>query len=234
MKSNTNIDMIEVVAQGLGELVQQVAFVGGSIAGVYIDDTAASEVRPTDDVDCIIEIGHRADYYQLEEVLRKKKFTHSFEKRAPICRWKYLGVTVDIMPTDESILGFSNRWYSKGLVKPQKVQLPSGLSIQILAAPFFLATKIEAYLGRGQGDMRTSPDFEDIIVLLNGRSTIEQEIGASPVELKQYLSRNFTSFTQSLSDIEEAIYCHLSQEPGMVERVKSLIDLMIRISGRKK
>ncbi len=63
--------------------------------------------------------------------------------------------------------------------------------------PYFLGTKIEAFLGRGQGDMRTSPDFEDIIALLNGRSTLEEEILAAPRELRTYLANNFLFFIVS-------------------------------------
>lgn len=121
--------MIEIIAQGLGDLTQQVVFVGGATTGIYINDLAAPEIRPTDDVDCIIELATRADYYQLEEVLRKKKFVHSMDPRGPICRWKYLGITVDIMPTNESILGFSNRWYPQGLLNREQMKLPSGAMI---------------------------------------------------------------------------------------------------------
>ena len=30
---------------------------------------------------------------------------------APLCRWVNAGTILDVMPLDERILGFSNRWY---------------------------------------------------------------------------------------------------------------------------
>jgi hypothetical protein len=51
-----NIDMIEIVAAGLRELCDQVVFVGGATTSFYIDDPASAEMRPTDDVDCVVEI----------------------------------------------------------------------------------------------------------------------------------------------------------------------------------
>lgn len=47
--------MIEIVAQALGSFVDEVAFVGGAAASFYIDPNSV-ELRPTDDVDCVIEI----------------------------------------------------------------------------------------------------------------------------------------------------------------------------------
>ncbi len=107
---NPSIDMIEVVAGGLKELLDEVVFVGGATASLYIEDPAAIRVRPTDDVDCIIEIVNRKEYYKLESQIRELGFSHAIGEGNPICRWKFEGVTVDIMPIDPAILGFSNIW----------------------------------------------------------------------------------------------------------------------------
>jgi hypothetical protein len=66
-----------------------VAFVGGAIAELYADDPAASEIRPTKDVDCVIELSSRMEHLRLEENLRTKKFAHDTTKGASICRWIY-------------------------------------------------------------------------------------------------------------------------------------------------
>src|SRR4028119_950961 len=39
------------------------------------------------------------------------------EPGAPLCRWQYEGISIDVMPCDESVLGFSNRWYKPGIAK---------------------------------------------------------------------------------------------------------------------
>ena len=39
-----------------------------------------------------------------------------------------------------------------------------------------LAAKIEAYRERGAGDYMASKDFEDIVTILNGRTTVFEEL----------------------------------------------------------
>lgn len=52
-----SLRMIEIVAHGLGELNDHVAFVGGAVAGMYADDSASEDARPTTDVDCVLQLG---------------------------------------------------------------------------------------------------------------------------------------------------------------------------------
>ncbi len=66
---------------------------------------------------------------------------------APVCRWCVDGVSVDLMPTKEEILGFANRWYRMGMATSQTLTLPSGVPIRVLRAPEFIATKLEAFYG---------------------------------------------------------------------------------------
>lgn len=77
MPANTNIKMIKTIVRGLGELAREVVFVGGAVTELYIEDRSqVSEIRQTDDVDCIIEIASRMHYAELEEQLRKQKFSN--------------------------------------------------------------------------------------------------------------------------------------------------------------
>jgi hypothetical protein len=110
----TNITMLQKVANGLGDLNESVVYVGGSVAELYVTDTAATEVRPTVDIDCVVELASYKNFYELEDILRKKKFRNDTTSGAPICRWLYNGVSVDIMPNDEKIIGFTNKWYKCG------------------------------------------------------------------------------------------------------------------------
>lgn len=61
-----NLGRVELAAQCLGPLLEELTLVGGASAGLLITDPAALQVRPT--------------------------------------------VDVDVVPLDEAVLGFSNRW----------------------------------------------------------------------------------------------------------------------------
>src|SRR2546430_12717957 len=67
------------------------------------------------------------------------------------------------MPTEEGILGFSNRWYREAIGAAREIALRDDLSIRLVTAPYFIATKYEAFIGRGRGDYLASHDFEDLM-----------------------------------------------------------------------
>jgi len=135
---NRNLEMLETVAQGFKTLRNEVVFVGGAVTGLYADDPAAPEVRPTADVDCVIEISSRAAYHRMEDQLRRFGFVNDISEGAPLCRWVYRGVRIDVMPNDPAILGFSNRWYDHARENSSPFRLSGGATIRILRAPVFL------------------------------------------------------------------------------------------------
>jgi hypothetical protein len=75
-------------------------------------------------------------------------------------------------------------------------ELNEGLSIKLLDPVYFIASKMEAFKGRGGGDGRISSDFEDIVYVLNNRNTIWDEIEKSPSHLKTYLKNEFQKISQ--------------------------------------
>lgn len=95
---------------------------------------------------------------------------------------------LDVMPTDEDVLGFGNRWYSVAVRTAQSVQLPSGRSIRLIAPPVFLATKLEAFHGRGGGDFLASHDLEDIAVVIDGRPELVNEVATCEIAPRIYLA----------------------------------------------
>lgn len=184
---STNILMLQTVANGLGELRDEMVFVGGAVAELYADNPAASEIRPTIDVDCVIEISSRLQFARMEENLRDRGFTNDTSEGAPICRWIYKDIKVDVMPTDSSVLGFSNRWYEEGIeIKISKL-LPDGTEVFVFPPEYYLASKFEAHKGRGGNDLRQSHDFEDIIYILDNCPDILENISGSNPSVKKYL-----------------------------------------------
>lgn len=58
----------------------------------------------------------------------------------------------------------------------------------------YLATKIEAFHGRGHEDFLGSQDLEDLIAVVNGRDTLLEEINRTPPVLRRYLGQEFSRF----------------------------------------
>ena len=162
---------------------------GGATISLY-PDRPVLEVRPTDDIDVIIEILNYVDRAKLEERLRSIGFSHDIESGV-ICRYKIQGIIVDIMPTNDPSIGFTNIWYPEGFEKAVDHEIDERSIIKILSAPYFIATKLEAHKARGKNDGRTSHDFEDIVYVLENRESIWEEMDNSDSSVKEYLRSEF-------------------------------------------
>jgi hypothetical protein len=146
-----NLELLCIVAEHLGPLRDRVVFVGGAATGLLITDPGAPSPRPTKDVDVIVEVASRAEYNTaLRDLLLDLGFSEDTDEGAPLCRWGVAGVKVDIMPTAEGILGFTNRWYAPAIRHAVEYQLTGGQKSLLVTAPFFIATKLEAFRNRFQ------------------------------------------------------------------------------------
>jgi len=154
--SKHNLDLLIEAARLLKPLLGELVFVGGSTTALLITDKAAADVRPTYDVDAIAEISSYAEYADFSERLRKCGFTEDAGEGAPICRWRQKKTTLDVMPLDEKILGFSNRWYKPAMDTSVVHELKLDLRVRVVTGVFFCATKFEAFAGRGKGDYQSS------------------------------------------------------------------------------
>jgi|SRR6266851_789747 len=193
---SSNIELLKQVAKRLGPLLHEVVFVGGCTTELFITDEAAAEVRPTFDVDVIAEITSYADYATFSERLRALGFREDTSRGAPLCRWLIDEMKLDVMPIEERILGFTNRWYRAAMDAAQDTELQAGLRIRVVTAPYFLATKLEAFRGRGKGDYANSHDLEDLLTVIDGREAIVQEIADTPA-LRSYIAEQFRALLET-------------------------------------
>ncbi len=190
MSHNENITRIKAVYNALGDLKNKVVFVGGATVSLYAD-RQATEVRPTDDVDILIEISSNWEFANLDQQLRDRGFKNDATAKF-VGRYTLPGIIVDVMPTDEKILGFSNRWYLEGFQTAINYSIDEQHQVKIFTPPIFIATKLEAFKSRGNNDGRTSSDFEDIVFVLENRTAIWQEMAETSGELASYLQREFS------------------------------------------
>jgi predicted nucleotidyltransferase len=183
-----NLPLLEDAVRKLAPFLDEIVFVGGVTLGLLITDEAAAPIRGTNDVDVIAEIVTYADYIAFSERLRKAHFTEDAGEKPLTCRWHNGSLTVDVLALNEEVLGFTNIWYEPALKHAFTVTLPSGQTIRVITAPFFLGTKMEAFRGRGKMDFQASHDLEDFVAVIEGRDALLQEIAASPQSLRRYLA----------------------------------------------
>ncbi len=221
MINDPNREILLLIAKALGELRDQVIFVGGCATGLLVTVERAQVIRPTDDVDIVTQVATTAEYHQLEAQLRSKGFEQDMRGNAPICRWRYQGIAVDVMPTDEKILGFANRWYPLSIKTADLYTLNSEVSIRLISAPAFIATKLEAFAHRGKNDMLLSHDLEDIVTVVDGRPSLKDEIDTGPRELLEYIAEKLSKLVSNEVFLS-ALAGHLPGDTASQARLPSL------------
>lgn len=184
-----NLPLLEDAVHKLAPLLNEIVFVGGVTLGLLITDKAAAPTRITNDVDVIAEIVTYADYVAFSERLRAANFSEDEGENPITCRWHNGALIVDVLALNEEVLGFTNLWYKSAIRHAAPYVLPSGPTIRIITAPFFLGTKMEAFRGRGKMDFQSSHDLEDFVAVIEGRDTLLREIAESPQNLREYLAK---------------------------------------------
>lgn len=192
MIDDPNLELLTLVADALGELRNDLVFVGGCATGLLLTDPGAAPVRMTQDVDAIVEAVSLREYHALGDSLREKGFDQTLEEADPPYRWT-LGtdIKLDLMPLDERVLGFSNRWYELALRSADEVALREGLVIRVVTPPYFVATKLEAFLDRGKGDFLSSHDLEDVLSVVDGRPELVDDIARAQREVREFIAATF-------------------------------------------
>ncbi len=192
MRTNDpNLPHLRQVAEALGDLREQVVFIGGAVAGLLVTDPLADSVRATRDVDAVVN-ANRALFHRIEASVATRGFARDVSSDV-ICRWvhKASGVLFDLMPVQPDVLGFSNRWYPYAVETAVPVVLGNGVTIRLVSAVAFVATKLEAFAGRGGGDFLSSHDLEDVLNIVDGREALAAELAAAPADVRQAVAAAF-------------------------------------------
>lgn len=192
-----NTKIVAQVAEALEELNQKMAFVGGAVISLYTDDPAADEIRPTVDIDLAVQLTGFGEWTRLNDRLLELGFMPNPDGKS-ICDYRYKGIEIDIMPSENSHIGISNSWYKPGFSSLQTKQVEN-TTVQILSAPYFLATKLEAFHDRG-GDYRFSHDFEDVIYVIDNRTHIVEECLNADSEVRNFIK-------SELKKVIDSPYC---------------------------
>lgn len=222
-----SIELLKLAVDALGELLDEVVFVGGATVTLWITDPGAPPVRPTKDVDVVVAVATRTAFHDFEKRLRARQFS---EDRAGgvLCRWHHAGgLILDAMPSDPRILGFANQWQSAGIPHAITRELPSGATIRAISPPYLLATKLEAFKGRGNRDFLGSRDFADIIALVDGRQELVEEVTQAPADVRAHISAELTDL---LADprMADGLFGALRPDSASQARAETIISPRLR------
>ena len=182
-----DLDALAAVARQLDQLGVPYAFTGGVVIGFLLDHPHLTTLRPTGDVDAIAAVVTRIQHTALEEQLRQLGFHHDTSEGAPICRWLYQGTKVDVMPARDTAGQKSNPWFGHAL-QTASLKTLRHVTVRVVSAPCFVATKLVAFGDRGKGDFYGSHDLEDVVTVVDGRASLVSKLAAEEESLRAFVS----------------------------------------------
>ncbi len=217
---DTNLEILMLVIKELNSLSEELVFLGGSTISLFITEPFHVDIRETFDVDCVVEVSHRSEYEAISKKLRSLGFSEDSENKV-LCRFKKKDLVLDVMPTDSKILGFTNIWYKDGFKKSVKMNV-SGQDISVFDLPYLVATKLEAFKGRGRGDYLFSHDIEDIVTLIDGRPSISKDLASADAKVANYLKKEFEELINNQNFIN-SLEAHISDRENLEGRKKIVL-----------
>jgi hypothetical protein len=234
MPRSPNRERLLRTARLLRPLLGELVFVGGQVAELLVTDPAAVRVRPTDDVDVVVPVTTRTAYHALQMRLMALGFTPDTRAGAPVCRMRTADdLLLDVMPLDDAILGFSNRWYAYALASATALTLEPGLDVRIASAAAFLAMKWEAFASRGAADPMSSHDLEDLITIVAGRTGIVEDVAAAPQDIRDFIRERTAAFLAAewAPSILEGNLPDVRRVPGLADAVVRRFQQMAKPNG---
>ena len=231
--ADPNRDRFERVARLLAPMLDALVFVDGCVTGLMITDPAAAGIRPTRDVDAIADLTSYAMYTALANQLRGIGLKEDTTEGAPAGRWRHGDAIIDIVPTDRGVLGFSNSWYAPAMASAQRITI-AGLHTRIVAPPYFLATKLEAFRGRGHADVITSSDLEDLVMVVDGRPQLLEEIERADPQVRQFIASEISGlmrnrrFTDGLAGFLQPDRASQARRPLLEQRLQAIAAVTAR------
>ncbi len=225
-----NTELLFAVLDRLQELPHRFVLLGGSIVGLLVDHPELLDFRPTKDVDVLVEAMSRIEYTRLEEELRDHGFRHDISEGAPICRWVVgESAKLDVLPLDRSVLGFESKWFEEAWQHARELEF-EGRTMELITPVYLIATKLAAFESRGNGDFWASHDLEDIMIVIDGRSSIVEDVRQAGHLVRDYIATLLSDYIEH-TDFLEALCAYLDSDPASQERLPGLQQKVRAISS---
>lgn len=220
-----------MIVHYLGELSDEVVFIGGVAAELLQTRAVLPKARATEDVDAVAGITSRQELEQFSERLRKRGFRGDSREGAPVCRWLSPdGVPLDVLPVEPDVLGFGNRWDRFAFDTSEVQSLDADITIRRVSAPVFLAMKWAAFDDRGDGDWYASRDIEDLIAVIAARPKIIDEVSFAPEEVRAYVASQAAALL-ARDDLDDILRGALSSSANLDELVDLAGARLMSLSG---
>lgn len=105
------------------------------------------------------------------------------------------------------------------------MELERGVTIKLISAVAFVATKLDAFAGRGGGDFMNSHDLEDVLNIVDGREELAAELAAAPAALRQAMGVAIAKLVESpdFANVLPGLLAEPDRADLIMERLRMLM-----------
>ncbi len=225
MRAVPPIELLNLAAQQLGDLCQEVVFLGGAVVGLLLTERGGLPPRVTKDVDVAIKMGSSMlDLHALDRRLLALGFRNDME--GPVCRYLNGITVIDVIPVNPESTAELNPWYPLAIDTAWPYMLENGIKIKVIEPVCFLGTKMTAFRSPSReyhDDIFLSRDFSDMVRVIDGRPTVVAEARQADSGLHAFLKREFKEILE-YQYFQEALrdYVDEGRENLVLERIRAL------------
>ncbi|MDZ4259523.1 MAG: hypothetical protein U0974_13740 [Gemmatimonadales bacterium] len=182
------------IATAIGELTDEVVFIGGAVSPLLQEQPPFDQARITKDVDGIIVTPSYTAMSGIGERLLALGFNHS-TTTGHVHRWISTdGDLLDLVPSGQHLGASGQEWDEYAARDDVKVDLGDGVTIRHASSATFLALKWAAFKDRGANDPGASHDLEDIVAIVVSRPGIVEEVHAAPEKVRGFITDSTGQF----------------------------------------
>jgi len=108
-------------------------------------------------------------------------------------------------------------------------EIERDIRIRVVTAPYFCATKLEAFKGRGKGDYLASHDLEDLLTVVDGRPELLDELRSAPEDVRSCIADAVGHMLKARQFID-ALAGYLLPDSASQARINQLLAKLTQIS----
>jgi hypothetical protein len=223
---NPELVLFRNTAKRMQPMLEELVFAGGCSTSLLFSE--ADFIRPTPPqwLDVIAstqgDLGHMALTIKLKEMGMREDTIFGRG------RWKMGALTVCFWNVDPVFSPFASRFLPEAFSMPRKYPVAPDMKVKLVNPAFFLALKIEAFQGRGQGNYQTSDDLNDLVALLSARAELAFDLKLTAPHVRTFVQKQLAELKPK-SDFLEAIKRILNNDEPRIALALARLNELVRI-----
>ena len=223
---NPELVLFRNTAKRMQPMLEELVFAGGCATAALFSEPGYMRASPPQWLDVIAntvgDLGYTALTIKLKELGMRE------DTMIGRGRWKMGALTVCFWNVDPVFSPFASRFIRDAFAMPRRYPLSPDFKVKLANPVFFLALKLEAFLGRGQSNFQNSDDLNDLVSLIAARPELPFDMKLAAPAVRTYIQRSLAELKPK-HEFSEAVKRLLGEDPAMISLMQTRLNELVRI-----